>query len=287
MHCQDSEGTTLYCGSCNYYVYSHPMRTCRAFSVVVIAGCLIASGVSPSAGIAQGSAGSDGKVEPRFLVDIPTAGLLDRGSFAFDANFFQEGGVLVGLTAGVLDRLNFGISYGGTKIIGAEDPAWNKTPGVSVKFRLFDESDLIPAIAIGYDSQGKEAYIDSLDRYTIKSPGFFATASKNYAILGYLSIHGGINYSLERVDGDKDMNVFVGVEKTIGTDISVMLENDFAFNDSRGRALGSGKGYMNFGGRWSLGSGFTIGLDLKDVRKNQRHVTIGKRAIRLEYVKFF
>lgn len=239
-----------------------------------------------SGGHAQGSAGSDGKIEPRFLVDIPTAGLLERGSFAFDANFFQRGGVLVGLTAGVLDRLNFGISYGGSAIIGSEKPEWNKYPGVNIKFRLFDESDLIPAIAIGFDSQGKEEYLNSNDRYTIKSPGFFASASKNYAILGYLSLHGGINYTLERADGDKDMNAFLGVEKTIGTDISVMLEHDFGFNDSNREALGRGRGYLNFGVRWSLGSGFTFGVDLKDIIKNQDHVTIGKRTIRLEYVKF-
>lgn len=235
---------------------------------------------------AQGSAGSDGKIEPRFLVDIPTAGLLDRGSFAFDANFFQQGGILLGLSAGVLDRLNFGISYGGTHIIGAEKPQWNKLPGVNIKFRLFDESELIPAITLGFDSQGKESYIDSLNRYTIKSPGFFVAGSKNYEILGYLSIHGGINYSLERDDGDKDINAFIGIEKTMGSDISIMLEHDFGFNDSNRRALGRGRGYLNFGVRWSLGSGFTFGVDLKDIIKNQRHITIGKRAIRLEYVRF-
>jgi len=236
---------------------------------------------------AQGSAGSEGKIEPRYLIDIPTAGLLERGSFSFDVNFYQAGGVLLGLSAGPLDRLNFGISYGGTSIIGTETPRWNQLPGVNIKFRLFDESDLVPAIAIGFDSQGKETYIDSLERYTIKSPGFYAAGSKNYAILGYLSIHGGINYSMERADGDRDVNAFLGVEKTVGSDISVMLEHDFGFNDSNREALGKGRGYLNFGARWSLGNGFTIGLDLKDIIRNQQDITIGKRTIRLEYVRFW
>lgn len=262
-------------------IANYGCNTGRTLRLMILICCM-----SASIGFAQGSAGSDGTIEPRFLVDIPTAGLLDRGSFAFDANFFQEGGVLLGLTAGVVDRLNFGISYGGSRIIGAEKPRWNKLPGVSIKLRLFDESDLIPAIAIGFDSQGKEFYIESLDRYTIKSPGFFAAASKNYAILGYLSIHGGINYSLERGDGDKDMNAFMGVEKTVGPDISVMLEHDFGFNDSNREALGRGRGYLNFGVRWSLGSGFTFGVDLKDIIRNQQDISIGKRTIRLEYVRF-
>jgi len=241
--------------------------------------------LSSTVAFAQGSAGSDAKVQPRYLVDIPTAGLLDRGNFGFDANFFEEGGVLIGLSAGVMDRLNFGISYGGSAIIGAGEPRWNKLPGVNIKYRVFDEADLVPAIALGFDSQGKELYIDSLDRYTIKSPGFFVVGSKNYAILGYLSIHGGINYSLERGDGDKDMNAFLGVEKTVGPDISIMLEHDFGFNDSNREALGKGKGYLNFGLRWSLGSGFTFGVDLKDIIRNQQDISIGNRTIRLEYVK--
>lgn len=261
---------------------------CARFKRLQLLACeALASVILSQTCLAQGSAGSEGKVEPRFLVDIPTAGLLDRGSFAFDINFFQAGGILIGLSAGVLDRLNFGISYGGTYIIGAEEPKWNKLPGVNIKFRLFDESDVIPAIAIGFDSQGKETYIDSLERYIIKSPGFFVAGSKNYAILGYLSIHGGINYSLERADGDKDMNAFIGVEKTVGGDISIMLEHDFGFNDSNREALGKGRGYLNFGARWSLGGGFTFGVDLKDIIKNQQDITIGKRTIRVEYVKFF
>jgi len=258
------------------------------FGLKKLCGCtILASLISVSHCIGQGSAGSEGKIEPRYLVDIPTAGLLDQGSFAFDVNFFESGGVLLGLSAGVLDRLNFGISYGGTNIIGAEKPNWNKLPGVSIKFRLFDEADeMIPAIAIGFDSQGKEAYVDSLARYTIKSPGFFVVGSKNFSILGYLSIHGGFNLSLERGDGDNDLNAFLGVEKSVGNDISIMLEHNFGFNDSNHEALGKGRGYLNFGFRWSLGSGFTFGFDLKDIIRNQQDISIGNRTIRLEYVKF-
>lgn len=248
--------------------------------LLLLIGCAVNS-------YAQGSAGTEGRIQPRYLVDIPTAGLLDRGSFALDANFFQAGGLVLGLMAGPLDRLNFGISYGGTAIIGSDEPVWNRLPGVNIRFRIFDESNLIPAIAIGFDSQGKENYIESLERYTIKSPGFYVAGSKNYELLGHLSLHGGINYSMERADGDKDMNVFVGVEKTIGGEISVMLEHDFGFNDSNSEAPGKGRGYMNFGTRWSIGYGFTLGVDLKDIIKNQQHVTIGKRIIRFEYIRSF
>ena len=139
--------------------------------------------------MAQNSAGDEANIEPRYIIDTPTAGLLKRGAFAMDVDFFQEGGMTVGLTAGALDRLNFGILYGGTGIIGDGDIAMQKLPGVNVKFRLFDETMVMPAVALGFDSQGKEPYIDSMQRFTIKSRGFYAAASKNY------SIHGKFEFS--------------------------------------------------------------------------------------------
>ena len=105
---------------------------------------------------AQNSAGDAANIEPRYTIDTPTAGLLKRGAFAMDVDFFQNGGMTVGLEAGALDRLNFGISYGGSGIIGDGNISMQKLPGVNVKFRLFDETMAMPAIALGFDSQGKE-----------------------------------------------------------------------------------------------------------------------------------
>jgi len=243
--------------------------------------------LSASSAFAQGSAGSSSNIEPRSLIDTPTAGLLDRGAFGLDIDFYQDGGVLLNLSAGVLERLNFGISYGGSNIIGSKKVEWNKLPGVNIKFRVWDETELMPAIVAGFDSQGKEAYIDSTDRYTIKSRGFFAAASKNYAILGNLSIHGGLNYSLERADGDRDINFFAGAEKTLGPDISIIGEYDFGLNDNNRSAIGKGHGYLNLGVRWSVGNGFTLGFDLKNLVKNRDQITIGNRTLKIEYVRLF
>ena len=234
--------------------------------------------------IAQITAGDEANIEPRYIIDTPTAGLLKRGAFAMDVDFFQNGGMTVGLSAGALDRLSFGISYGGSGIIGNGNIAMQKLPGINVKFRMFDETMAMPAIALGFDSQGKEDYIDSTDRFTIKSRGFFAAASKNYSIAGNLSVHGGMNYSLENKDGNKNVDFFVGAEKSLGSDISLLGEYDFGLNDNNG-AVGKGKGYLNAGMRWSWGNGFTLGFDLKDLVKNQNHVVVGNRTIKVEYVR--
>ncbi len=235
----------------------------------------------------QGSAGTDATVEPRYLVDIPTAGMMSKGSLAVDLEFYQQGGILGGLAIGVLERLTIGLSYGGTHLIGSDEPVMNKAPGVLVKVRLVDESEDMPAIVIGFDSQGRDGFIDSLDRYAIKSPGFFASTSRNYDLLGSFGFHAGVNYSLERDDGDEDINVFAGVEKSIGSVVSLLAEYNLGLNDSEGKAIGRGRGYLNLGFRWSLGSGLTIGFNIKDMLKNAENDNSGNRTVRLEYSHAF
>lgn len=248
---------------------------------------LLLAGLSGAAS-AQGSAGSDGTLEPRYLVDVPTAGMLPKSSFALDMDFYQEGGVLLGLSAGILDRLSFGVSYGGSNLIGSGEPEMNPVPGVNLKIRVIEENVALPAIVLGFDSQGRDGYIKSLSRYVIKSPGFYVAASKNYGFLGFFSIHGGANYSLERADDDKDVNVFAGVEKTVGGVLSLVMEYNLGSNDSNGKALGKGRGYVNAGVRCSIGGGLTLAVCLKDLVKNGGNdITVGNRVVKMEYVKMF
>lgn len=235
----------------------------------------------------QGSAGTDGKLEPRFLVDMPTAGMPDKGSMILDVDFYQEGGVLFGIGVGILDRFSFGISYGGSRIIGAGSPMMNPIPGVNLRVRILEEGLVLPAIALGFDSQGKDGYLKDLSRYQVKSPGLFAAASKNYGFLGYLSVHGGVNYCFERADGDRDVNVYAGIEKTIGPVLSVVLEYNFATNDNSNEALGKGWGYINAALKLMLGDGLTVGINLKDLVKNGSNVTVANRTVCLEYSRAF
>jgi hypothetical protein len=235
--------------------------------------------------IAQSSAGAGANFQQRFIVDMPTAGILKSNSVALDADFFSDGGLMLRLTASAFNRLNFGISYGGSKIIGNGSVNWFKLPGVNLKIRIIDEALNFPAIAIGFDSQGRENYIDNLKRYEFKSPGFFAVASKSFKFLGYSSIHGGINYSLEKDDGDKSLNYYIGFDKTVGSDITIAVEYNFAINDNSANALGSGKGYLNAGIRWSLGNGFTLELNWKDILINKEPGN--SRVVKLEYIQSF
>jgi len=236
---------------------------------------------------AQGSAGSSGKLEPRTIILKPTAGILAKGSFAFDVDLYQQGGVLIGLSAGIFERFSFGVSYGGTKLLGSGTPVMNPLPGVNIRLRPVEESESWPAIVIGFDSQGKNGFLDSLDRYLVKSPGLFAAVSKNYLLAGFFSIHGGINYSFERGDGDRDVNFYVGAEKTLGPFLSLAGEYDLALNDNSQSAIGRGRGYLSIALRASLGSGVTIGLSVQDLLQNQRGSDGPPRSATLEFVAGF
>ncbi len=245
--------------------------------------------------MAQGSAGAGAQYEYRSLIDVPAAGMLDRGYVGVGVDVMPQGVLITKLEVGPFNNFNFGISYGAGNFIGTGKPDWYKLPGVNVKIRIVNETESFPAIAFGFDSQGKGEYIGSIwkdtqsvsvDRYKIKSRGFYGAVSKNFVFLGYLGMHGAINYSLENKDGDKDLNFSFGFEKTIGDQISIIAEYDFAFNDNGPNSMGDGEGYLNAGIRWSAGSGFTIELDLRDLLDNDKFkVGSADRAIKVEFIQ--
>lgn len=221
---------------------------------------------------AQGTAGEKAKYEYRQLIDMPTAGILDRGNVGLTTELLPFGTLIARIEAGVFDNISIGISYGGTNIIGSGKPGWYPfPPGVNFRFRLMDETVLTPSLTLGFDTQGKGEYFKDQKRFETKAPGIFAAASKNFSMLGYLSLHGTVNYSvLEDKDGDNFVNLMIGAEKTLGSSFSVMIEYNFAFNDNSTDQFGDGKGYLNLGFRWSIANGVTTGFDLRDLLNNKK-----------------
>lgn len=220
---------------------------------------------------AQGTAGEDAKFEYRTLIDMPTAGILEKGYVSLSSELLPYGTVIARVEAGILKNFNIGLSYGGSNIIGSGSPDWYPfPPGVNLKIRLMNETILTPAIAVGFDTQGKGEYFQDQKRFAIKAPGLFAAISKNFSFLGYLSINGLVNYTLlEDKDGDNFVNLMIGAEKTIGDSFSLLAEYNFAFNDNSSYSFGAGKGYLNLGIRWSIGDGVTVGFDLRDLLQNR------------------
>ena len=99
-------------------------------------------------------AGEETIPEPRMLVDAPTAGLLPRGTYDLDLRLFGEGGLVGAISVGITPRLTIGLSYGGARLLGSDDPDWYPRPEVRLKYRLVEESDSVPALAVGFDFAG-------------------------------------------------------------------------------------------------------------------------------------
>jgi hypothetical protein len=208
--------------------------------------------------------------QPRNIVDLPTAGLPPRAGFYVESDIYSEGAVLVSLGVGFARYFSFGISYGGLGVIGSGDPEMNPEPGVNLKARLVDESLVMPAIAIGFDSQGRGPYIHGRDRYLVKSRGIYAVASKNWDLLGPFSLHGGVSYSLERED-DSDPTLFLGVIKSFSGFLDVAAEYDFATNDNEGdEPFVEKRGFLNASLSWHVNENFSLALEVRDIASEDK-----------------
>lgn len=235
--------------------------------------------------------------QPLYVVDAPTAGLLTRASMQIRAYVYGGGGVLTGVSVGVTDYLNFGITYGGGNVIGTGSVDMNPRPEVNARARIIQETMVVPAIAMGFDSQGQGAYIDSLERYEQKSRGLYAVASKNWDLLGPFSLHGGLNYSFEGRDFDSDPNIFLGLLKVFGP-IDIRLEYDFALNDNEAKGGDfetENHGYLNAGIGWNINQNFRVEIDardilsgeLEDVEDDLKRWREWHRGMRIEYRNIF
>lgn len=213
--------------------------------------------------------------QPLRIVDLPTAGLLPRGAFRVEADVYSDGGLLLTLGVGFARYFSFGISYGGANVIGSDDPVMNPEPAVNLKARLIEETLVLPAVAIGFDSQGYGEYLDDEQRYgekryLVKSRGIFAVASKNWELVGPLSLHGGINYSLEN-ERDEDPTIFIGLIKSFGGFLDIRAEYDFAFNDNEGECrLIENRGYLNAAVVWHINENFSLSFEVRDIASESR-----------------
>jgi hypothetical protein len=231
---------------------------------------------------------NDGTQAPRRMIDAPTAGTLERGSFDTELRAFSNGGVLGILQIGLTNHWQIGLGYGGTEMISSTKPDWNPRMQFLTKIQLLSESVTLPAIAIGYEDQGFGQWIDSLHRYESKSKGFYAVASKGYRGSGFTSsLHGGINYSREHADDD-DIDFFLGADMRFNTNLGVVAEYDLGLNDDRPpRSLGRGRGYLNAGVRWTMLERLLMEVNLKDLLANRKSTKTVGRELRIIYVEHF
>ena len=246
---------------------------------------------------------------PLNLVSIPTAGTLPRGSFTFESLVIKNGGIVSRLSVGFTDNFSFGVSYGVQNLIGDAKPSINKTtPEVQLKYRVFDESNKMPALVYGLDTQGRGTFhgIDSIksindttvtyNRYDQKAWGMYMVISKNWNLFGNLGFHAGISKSIsENDDRDNDLNYFFGFDKELNRSFSLLVEYDAALNDNlteddygaiKKITFGRGKGYLNAGVRWAISSNLMLEVNFNDINQNTE-AEYTNREIKVMYSESF
>jgi len=235
-------------------------------------------------------------IELQKLVDAPTAGCLKKGQYSFELQVFPQGGVLAGFAVGLFDRFTMGVSYGGIDIIGSDQVEWNEQPGVLLKYRLFEESLVMPAVALGFSNQGYGAWMENVastpqrtasSRYMFKAKGMFAVAGKNFAIqsLGTMGFHGGITYNAIEDDDDRNLDGFFGVDKSLNEELSLLVEYDLATNDDGVFSVGRDRGYLNGALHWTIANKLAVDILIKDILNNRIGATSPSREIRITYTE--
>jgi hypothetical protein len=200
------------------------------------------------------------------IIDSHTAMVPIHGEVRLEIGAGPDGAVLTSATIGLFERLSLGMSYGMAEVLGRGTVVANPRPGVQFHALVLDQPGL-PGIGVGYDSQGHGRWIESLDRYERKSPGFYAVATQNFLATSYdlmSSISGGVNYSLE--PNRQAVDLFLGVSQTFGRGIALLLDYDFALDDSA--AADGNRGYLDAGLQWRFGSDMHLRFLLRDLFGN-------------------
>ena len=229
---------------------------------------------------------------PTDLISVPTAGTLMRGSFSMDMRIQDEGGLVLGLSAGITDRFQFGMSFGSPNLIGDENLEWYPRPEAKLKYLIVDENLSMPAFAVGLNTQGSGDFVDTLQRYEIKALGLYGAMSKNWkSPLGNIGLHTGLNYSfLETEDGDSDPNLFFGMDVEFNPEFSFLLEYNSALNENgmTARTMSVSKGgYLNAALRWSFVESLHLELHLNNLLFDDEEVDYFKRELKITYIEYF
>lgn len=204
-------------------------------------------------------------------VDIPTADILDPYTYATTFRFYNEGGIASRLIIGPLKRVNLGITFDGQRIIGSDDPHMVR-PSVYFKLRAFDGTDVLPALALGYDNQGY-LYQESTRDYLEKEKGLYLVGTHEIFIPDF-DIHAGMN--INDFDNTKVYGFFGATYKIVPS-FALLAEYDNIRNGPENR--------VNLGGRYWVVPYFNIDLAARNVGRGGAQGA--ERIVRLNYVGHF
>ena len=243
------------------------MKIIKGILLVFVSGALWAA-EQPAAKATPDAGEASPQIE---AVDIPTADILDPSTYAVNFRFYNQGGLASRLIIGPLKRVNLGVTFDAQRFIGAGDPHMVR-PSIYVKLRAFDGTDVLPALALGYDNQGY-LYQDSKRDFLEKEKGLYVVGSHEIFIPDF-ELHAGMN--INEFDNTKLYGFFGATYKIVST-FAVMAEYDNVRHSPDSR--------VNLGGRYWLTPYFNVDLAARNVGRGESRG--GERILRLNYTAHF
>ena len=211
------------------------------------------------------------------LIDIPTAEVLDRYQTSFTTRAYERGTVMETIDFGVYPRINLGVSLAVHELLGSSSSVRVLNPDFLAKWKLYDGSLYLPAIAIGYDGRrygygyNDQRKYTRTKKYMDDRKGGYLALSREIIVPG-LTASAGVNMS----DFDfEEVYLFTGVFYTIMEKIGLLAEWDNIRNirDSR----------LNLGARFYLHPSLSLDAAVRRIGRGSE----SERILQIRYVTNF
>lgn len=176
----------------------------------------------------------DGYAPETLIIDVPTANVLDKYQASFLTRSYADGSIMESLDFGVIPQINLGFSLAVYEFVGSSDDIKILNPDFQVKWKLYDGSLYLPAIAIGYDGR-RYGYNPNSKEYMDDRKGAYLTMTREIFTPG-LNASAGVNLS----DFDRhDIYFFMGMTWRLAEWFSLAAEWD-NINNVRDSRLNAG-----------------------------------------------
>jgi hypothetical protein len=231
----------------------------------------------------SGSSGEQFSYETQFLVNKPTASSISFKSEIFSLNFSGNSNFVLNGEYSPFENFSVGLAFGGNNFFGKDKVIFQSYPGILLKYRFINENKYIPAIAIGFNSQGYGNFNEKLKEFEINSPGFYLVLSKSFKWkYGYVAWHLGANYSFEPASNLRKINPYLGFEHTLGKRSSLNFEYDFQSPYNPNFVLS--KSIYNISLRYSIDMNTTLELKFVDLFHTNSDL---QRLLKVEFIGYF
>lgn len=171
------------------------------------------------------------------ILDVPTSETLDRYQASFLTRAYDHGTLMETIDFGIYPRINLGVSVASHQLLGSSDSVRILTPDFQAKWKVYDGSLYLPAIAIGYDGRrygygyNSDRHYTGSKKYLDNRRGGYVAFSREIIIPG-LQASAGMNFS----DFEwKEFYLFTGLFYKIADYAAILTEWDGIRNvrDSR------------------------------------------------------